>query len=306
MSLRPARDSDAPGIIALVGACWAEYPGAGLDVDGENPELRALATYFADHGGAIWVHEHEDAIAGMIGTQPLAGGLWELCKVYSRPALRGTGLAALMLATAEAHAVTHGATGMCLWSDTRFDRAHRFYEKHGYLRDGPIRVLDDKSNTLEFRYAKPLAGLAVHALDAAAAGSAVPGLAALTGGGEAARAQIRAVAKSVALGEAVLLAGWIDGRLAGSVQLDLSGRRHAGVLGGLCVQAELRRRGLGRLLARQAEAAARAAGRRLLTAEVREGAAAELLLHRLGWTQVGRIPGLEEDGAAVLLFSRDL
>jgi hypothetical protein len=42
--IRPGRDSDAAGFIALIGACWAEYPGCVLDVDGELPELRALAT----------------------------------------------------------------------------------------------------------------------------------------------------------------------------------------------------------------------------------------------------------------------
>ena len=57
-----------------------------------------------------------------------------------------------------------------LWSDTRFDRAHRFYEKRSYVRQGPIRVLDDISNSLEFGYAKPVAGIEV--LDAAAAASA--------------------------------------------------------------------------------------------------------------------------------------
>ncbi|MBX6374229.1 MAG: GNAT family N-acetyltransferase, partial [Acetobacteraceae bacterium] len=55
--LRPGRDDDAEGFIALIGACWAEYPGCVLDVDGEVPELRALATHFARQGGALWAAE---------------------------------------------------------------------------------------------------------------------------------------------------------------------------------------------------------------------------------------------------------
>jgi hypothetical protein len=51
--LRPGRDADAEGFIALIGACWAAYPGCVLDVDGEVPELRALATHFAGQGGAL-------------------------------------------------------------------------------------------------------------------------------------------------------------------------------------------------------------------------------------------------------------
>ena len=75
-----------------------------------------------------------------------------------------------LLETAEAHARAAGATRLVLWSDTRFDRAHRFYEKRGYVRHGPIRVLHDISNSLEFGYAKPVNGIEV--LDAAAAASA--------------------------------------------------------------------------------------------------------------------------------------
>ena len=52
--LRAGRDEDADGFISLIGDCWAEYPGNILDVDGELPELRALASYFSDAGGMLW------------------------------------------------------------------------------------------------------------------------------------------------------------------------------------------------------------------------------------------------------------
>ena len=60
--LRAGRDSDAAGIIALIGACWAEYPGCVMDVDGEVPELRALATYYAKQDGALWICEADGAL----------------------------------------------------------------------------------------------------------------------------------------------------------------------------------------------------------------------------------------------------
>lgn len=53
--VRDARDTDAEGLIALIDGCWSEYPGCILDVDGELPELRAIATYFAGLGGRFWV-----------------------------------------------------------------------------------------------------------------------------------------------------------------------------------------------------------------------------------------------------------
>ena len=90
------------------------------------------------------------------------------------PSLHGSGLGHRLLDVAEAHAIAAGASRLVLWSDTRFDRAHRFYEKRSYVRSGPVRVLEDISNSLEYGFAKPVNGIEV--LDAAAAASAIPRL----------------------------------------------------------------------------------------------------------------------------------
>ncbi|MBY0330498.1 MAG: GNAT family N-acetyltransferase, partial [Acetobacteraceae bacterium] len=94
--IRPARDSDAAGFIALIGACWTEFPGCILDVDGEVPELRALATHFAEAGGALWTAERDGRVIGMIGVRPLReDAAWEICRMYLvyRTRLSGHGTA---------------------------------------------------------------------------------------------------------------------------------------------------------------------------------------------------------------------
>jgi GNAT superfamily N-acetyltransferase len=154
--LRPGRDDDAEAFIALIGACWAEYPGCVMDVDGEVPELRALATYYARQGGALWAAEAAGRIVGLVGTRPLGAGAWELCKMYTNADRRGSGLGQALIGAAEAFALAGGALHMRLWTDTRFARAHRFYEKQGYVRSGPTRALYDRSNTVEYAYARPL------------------------------------------------------------------------------------------------------------------------------------------------------
>jgi GNAT superfamily N-acetyltransferase len=153
-ALRAGRDEDAAAIIALIGACWAEYPGCVMDVDGEVPELRALATYYAKQGGALWIADADGAIAGMVGTRPLDEGAWEICKMYVSSAHRGAGLAQSLIDAAEGHARANGARQMKLWTDTRFERAHRFYEKHCYLRQPGLRDLHDLSNSFEYHYVK--------------------------------------------------------------------------------------------------------------------------------------------------------
>ncbi|MGI4941098.1 MAG: GNAT family N-acetyltransferase, partial [Janthinobacterium lividum] len=177
--LRSGRDEDASGIIALIGACWAEYPGCVLDVDGEVPELRALASHYRARSGRLWVAEWDGALAGMVAVTPGTGGTWELGRMYVSRSRRGTGLAQALLAAATAQAASSGATRLELWTDTRFERAHRFYAKAGFVRSGPIRALDDIAYTLEYRYGKPLGRCVVERLDAAGAVSAEPALAAI-------------------------------------------------------------------------------------------------------------------------------
>ena len=310
LAIRPGLDADAAGFIALIGACWGEYPGLILDVDLELPELRALAAHYAAKGGALWVAEADGAMVGMVAAAPLRSDeAWEIGRMYVARSHRGTGLAHRLIEIAEAHAATAGAARLVLWSDTRFDAAHRFYEKRSYVRAGSIRILDDISKSLEFRYAKPLGGLAVEVLDAAAAASAERRLAevlkACVDGGasvsflpplsvEVARGYWRKVSAEVAAGKRLLLAAWVDGVMAGTVQLDLGmppNQPHRAEVKKLLVHPEARRRGVGRALMQRADQAASRVGRRLLTLDTRAGDRAEPLYRALGWVEAGRIPG---------------
>lgn len=315
-ALRPGRDSDEQGFIALIGGCWAEYPNCVLDVDGEVPELRALATYFGDAGGALWVAEHDGRVIGMAATRPLnQDQAWEICKVYVAAEARGTGLAHRLMGAAEAHARDAGAHRLVLWTDTRFEAAHRFYEKRGFVRQGSIRILDDLSNSLEFRYTKPLRGLMVEALDAAADASAERALAALLVDCVAEGASLsylpplapgvardawKRVSSEVALARRVLLVAWLDGVLVGTVQLGLAtqpNQPHRADVEKLMVHPAHRRRGVGRALMQRAEQTARGVGRRLLVLDTRRGTAAEALYRATGWAEAGSIPGGELDAA---------
>jgi GNAT superfamily N-acetyltransferase len=71
------------------------------------------------------------------------------------PTHRGGGVAHRLVDMAEDFARAHGAARLRLWSDTRFDRAHRFYEKRGYVRQEGVRELHDLSNSVEYHYVKP-------------------------------------------------------------------------------------------------------------------------------------------------------
>ena len=312
VTIRPGRDTD--DYISLIWSCWSLYPGCLMDVDGELPEVRALATYYRGKGGTLWAAERDGHVIGMIATQPLGGGTWEICRVYVHPSAHGCGLGHQLLDVAERHAIAAGATRLALWSDTRFDRAHQFYEKRSYVREGPVRVLHDISNSLEYAYAKPVNGVLV--LDAAAAGSAARRLSEMLiacvveGAGvsflpplapETARDFWQRTATAVANGSHVLLGGWRDGVLAGTVTLALAqpqNQPHRADVAKLLVDPGCRRSGLARELMSRLEHEAVTRGRTLLTLDTRGGDRAERLYRSMGWTELGCIPGyaLRPDG----------
>lgn len=151
--IRPARDADSAGVIALIGAVYAEYPGNVLDTEREERGLLAPASAFE----RFWVAEQAGVIVAccaLVSHDDATGREVEMKKVYVAPALRGTGLAQQLVALVEEHAAAIGALRIRLWSDTRFTRGHGFYRKLGYVQTGQTRELHDLSNSVEFEFVK--------------------------------------------------------------------------------------------------------------------------------------------------------
>lgn len=153
-ALRPARNEDAAAIVDIVGRCFALYPGCVLDLEREE---RALLTP-ADSFERFWVLELDGRVVGTIAAATCerdGEGRWvELKKLYLDPEVHGRGLAQPLVEVVEDYARSRGARGIELWSDTRFTRAHRVYERYGYRASGRTRELHDLSDTVEYHFAK--------------------------------------------------------------------------------------------------------------------------------------------------------
>lgn len=152
VEIRDARDTDGYAVTALVSACWAEYPGCILDVEGEEPQLKSLATHYAGRDGRCWVAVLDGLVVASVACYPSeeAGGL-ELKLLYVLRHARRRGLAAQLSALVETEARRRGASFVELWTDSRFEDAHRFYERRGYVC-GPTRERDDISRSIEYHY----------------------------------------------------------------------------------------------------------------------------------------------------------
>lgn len=148
--IRPATDADSDGVIAVIARAYAEYPGCVLDVDREEPALRAPASSF----DRFWVVEEKGVVVGCVGCA--LGATAELKKLYLDAHFRGRGLGRDLIALVEEAARASGARRIELWSDTRFKTAHAVYERCGYRKTGRTRDLHDLSNSTEYHFEKAL------------------------------------------------------------------------------------------------------------------------------------------------------
>lgn len=156
--IREAVDADGPAVAALISSVFDEYPGCPF-VPAEFPELEAPASHYRRLGGCLFVLvDGADTLLGSTAIAPVPGdGRFELFKVYLADGLRGGGHAGRLFDTAVAFAAREGATGLRLWTDTRFARGHRFYEKLGFTRQSVVRYLADATEAWEYAYVRALA-----------------------------------------------------------------------------------------------------------------------------------------------------
>lgn len=156
ITIRSVRDSDGPALAGLIAACFAEYAGCLYEA-AEFPELAAPASWYAPRGTRLIVAEQGGQVAGCTAATPLAIDMSsvEIHKVYLAPRLRGSGVAQQLLNAALSACDSNDHTALVLWTDTRFTRAHSFYERLGFVRKPVIRYLADVSDTWEYRYERP-------------------------------------------------------------------------------------------------------------------------------------------------------
>jgi predicted GNAT family N-acyltransferase len=148
--LRPVRDTDSAAIIELIGTVWAEYPGVILDVDAEEPWMRAPGSYY-EAGGELFVvpSADSDRLVACVGWRPQPGGA-ELKSLYVAADCRRQGWGSRLVHFIERR--VGGREKLTAWSDSRFSDSHAMYERLGYARTGATRELHDISETTEFEF----------------------------------------------------------------------------------------------------------------------------------------------------------
>jgi len=142
---------DAPAVVELIGRVFDEYSFV-WEPRTEVPDLFAFERHYAGDAGALWVARLGARIVGSVAVERLPDGRAELHRLYLEAGLRGRGLGLALVETVLAWCRARGIATLVLWSDTRFDRAHRLYERMGFLRTGERTLPGDVNDTREYRY----------------------------------------------------------------------------------------------------------------------------------------------------------
>ncbi|HEY0406111.1 MAG TPA: GNAT family N-acetyltransferase [Pyrinomonadaceae bacterium] len=147
--LRPVKEADVPSILSLIDEVYAEY-GCRLDAEHEEPHLLDPVGHFRVGGGEFWVVVEDCAVRATVAVM-LHAEASELKSLYVHASLRRHGWGRRLTELAIAHAREHGRRAMFLWSDTRFEAAHRLYRRLGFRECG-YRELNDSNNSKEYGF----------------------------------------------------------------------------------------------------------------------------------------------------------
>ena len=141
--IRPGVRSDADALVALVDGVYREY-GDEVYLEGYDRDLLDVEESYRAKGGEFVVLEVDGQVRGAHATQPVdvERGIVTFRRLYLPPELRGTGAGKLLMDWAVEWSRQKGFHTVEFWSDTRFERAHRFFERYGFVRGG-IRHLED-------------------------------------------------------------------------------------------------------------------------------------------------------------------
>src|SRR3990167_7505698 len=137
--IRPVEAKDVPAVVELVRDTLAEFGiqfGVGADTD---TQLEHLPESYTAHGGAFFVTLEGDALLGTAGLALVEPGIFELRKMYLRPAARGKGTGQRLFDACLDYARGHAGARIVIDTTEKMTAAIAFYERNGFVRDDTQR-----------------------------------------------------------------------------------------------------------------------------------------------------------------------
>ena len=160
MQIRPFRPTDRDAIVALIDGVYREY-GDVIYLEKADADLLDVESRYVATGGAFVVLDDDGMIRGTHAVLPLddGNGLCTFRRLYLDTSLRGGEWGNRLMQWAVDWAAARGLRRVEFWSDTRFTRAHRFFERNGFINTGKVRDMDDGAEPYrEYFFYQDLAG----------------------------------------------------------------------------------------------------------------------------------------------------
>jgi GNAT superfamily N-acetyltransferase len=135
MRIRPASDSDAEAIAALViagDAAASDWAPAGWTPPTYDAELEKAQAAVASRTRRTFIAETGGDVGGYASLELVNPALAELKRLFVRPEHWGIGIATALLDEVVATAYAEGWRSMRLFTPTANARARRFYEREGW------------------------------------------------------------------------------------------------------------------------------------------------------------------------------
>lgn len=146
IEIKEYAEDDREEIIELVLYCQNDGSRPLVGVE-DQPELLCIRAAYFTSGGCFWVAKVEGRVVGCIGLMNLGGGLGVLKKFFVREAYRGKPnyLGRRLYGELLRFAREHQFMELILDTPKNTERAHRFYDKAGFVKidEGELPVQYD-------------------------------------------------------------------------------------------------------------------------------------------------------------------
>lgn len=149
--IREYSEEDKLAVIDVVGKTLLGenvIPESALPID--DQDLQNIAHYYSGKS-KFWVAELNGHIIGTVGLKDKGKQIGKLRRMFVIHEAHGTGVGQQLLDTAIKYAKNNGFTKVILNTHARMKRAHRFYEKNGF-----ILVEKGVNEACPYRYEKTL------------------------------------------------------------------------------------------------------------------------------------------------------
>ncbi len=146
MRLRLVEPEDCHAVIDLINSVLHEY-GDAVCLGGAERDLKDVCAHYDKLGGAFIVLDDGGRIRGTHAVLPVENRpeVFSLHRLYLEASLRGGEWGTRLMHWALDWGRVNGFNRCELWSDTRFVRAHSFFRRFGFERDGRSRDMSDGS-----------------------------------------------------------------------------------------------------------------------------------------------------------------